>query len=85
MRPVVLAFSGPSSPIPTDIYVQGPFYNVSVSGTGALQATNDSPYSPPATGFVWNTISPGAITTAYQAFRMASGVGVVTVVQQGIR
>lgn len=86
MKSINLTYSGPTSPLPVDIYTVGSAVNVTVSGTGTLQYTTRDPFNTDlmAGSTVWTTVSPGNITMPVTAFRMASGAGSVLIVQQGV-
>ena len=92
MRPMIVTFSGPTSPLPVDIYsIAGPAINLTVSGADAfntIQATVRDPFdlTEMAKSSSWSTISGGLITTPYRAFRQSgTGQGVLIIVEQGLR
>lgn len=90
MRPIIVNYSGPTSPLPVDIYNVGPFFNVSISGADAfstLQGTIHDPFDPTemAKSSSWSTISGGVFTGPWRAFRQSgTGAGTLVIVQQGI-
>lgn len=83
MRPIVITYSGPTSALPIDIYQAKAEFQVTMSGTGTLQYTNNDPFNWELVPLVWTTVSPGTIQIPLRAFRAASGAGTLLITQFG--